>query len=157
MAVETGGIESGAAGDGTGEDVRAAGGGATWDGRWTKTKREAFLDHLNMTGEVTRAAAAAGVPLAAAYAKRRREPGFAAAWQVAAAGAYERLEAAVVAQVLNGGSGIDLATAMLLLAQRPSAPAQPPAKKRDERREAAAALLKQLRAQAKRGGTPEPA
>ncbi|MEH3035785.1 MAG: hypothetical protein PGN23_04710 [Sphingomonas adhaesiva] len=127
-----------------------------WDGRWTKTKRETFLDHLSMTGDVASAAAAAGVPVMAAYAKRRREAGFAAAWQMAAAGAYERLEAAIVAQVLGGGSGIDLKTAMLLLAQRP-APVAPPARPRDDRREAAAALLKQLRAQAKRGGTPEPA
>lgn len=129
---------------------------AAWDGRWTKTKRETFLDHLSMTGDVASAAVAAGVPMMAAYAKRRREAGFAAAWQAAAAGAYERLEAAIVAQVLGGGSGIDLKTAMLLLAQRPAA-TMAPAKPRDERREAAAALLKQLRAQAKRGGTPEPA
>lgn len=145
--------ESGMMGAEARDGATAVAGG---DGRWTKVRRATFLDHLSMTGDVVAAAEAAGVPVMAAYAKRRREAGFAAAWQVAAANAYERLEAAVVAQVLSGGTGIDLATAMLLLAQRPGA-APAPEKKRDERREAAAALLKQLRAQAKRGGTPEPA
>ena len=123
-------------------------------GRWTKAARETFLDHLSMTGDVAAASVAAGVAMTLAYARRRRDAGFAAAWQQAAAGAYERLEAAVIAQVLGGGSGIDLATAMVLLGQRPGAA---PERKRDDRREAAAALLKQLRAQAKRGGTREPA
>ena len=60
--------------------------------RWSKTARHAFLDHLSMTGDVAASAAAAGMSVTAAYAKRRREPRFAREWRDAAAAAWERLE-----------------------------------------------------------------
>ncbi|WP_288457438.1 hypothetical protein [uncultured Sphingomonas sp.] len=159
---------------GTGRDVTGRGGaasagavGAAADGadaaRWSKAARHAFLDHLSMTGDVAVAAAAAGMSVTAAYAKRRREPGFAREWRDAAAAAWERLEAAVLRQVLEQGErpggAIEIATAMQLLARRPGAPAQPaaPRGRREGGDVAGQELLRRLSAQARRGGTAEPA
>ncbi len=159
---------------GTGRDVTGHGGaasaravGAAADGaeatRWSKAARHAFLDHLSMTGDVAVAAAAAGMSVTAAYAKRRREPGFAREWRDAAAAAWERLEAAVLRQVLEQGErpggAIEIATAMQLLARRPGAPAQPaaPRSRKEGSDVAGQELLRRLSAQARRGGAAEPA
>lgn len=155
----------GGAGQGGAASARAV--GAAADGaeatRWSKAARHAFLDHLSMTGDVAVAAAAAGMSVTAAYAKRRREPGFAREWRDAAAAAWERLEAAVLRQVLEQGErpggAIEIATAMQLLARRPGAPAQPaaPRSRKEGSDVAGQELLRRLSAQARRGGAAEPA
>ncbi|WP_141397073.1 hypothetical protein [Sphingomonas ginsenosidimutans] len=145
---------------GAGAGTQTAGADAM---RWSKTARHAFLDHLSMTGDVAASAAAAGMSVTAAYAKRRREPRFAREWRDAAAAAWERLEAAVLRQVLaegeRPGGAIEIATAMQLLARRPDMPPPPaaPPVRRKGRDVAGRELLRRLSAQARRGGAAEPA
>ncbi len=69
-------------------------------------ERERFLDALRATGCVAAAARATGTTRSTAYALRRRDPEFAAAW-AAIVGAtakddIARIEAALVARVLHG-------------------------------------------------------
>lgn len=60
--------------------------------RWNQRGEEAFLTELAVTANVKRAAAAAGFSASALYARRRTNPGFAAAWDSAAAAGRARLE-----------------------------------------------------------------
>lgn len=61
-------------------------------GRWSTHSEEAFLTELCATANVTAAAAAAGVSTTAAYARRRKWPAFAQAWDEAKAEGYNRIE-----------------------------------------------------------------
>ncbi|RPF72195.1 hypothetical protein [Aurantiacibacter spongiae] len=51
--------------------------------RWTGVKAAAFLRHLALGGNATRAAAAVGMSRKSAYSLRARAPQFAQAWEVA--------------------------------------------------------------------------
>jgi hypothetical protein len=61
-------------------------------GRWSRASEAAFLATLCATANVRAAAAAAGVSAVAAYARRRKWPAFAAAWDEAKAEGYARIE-----------------------------------------------------------------
>lgn len=61
-------------------------------GRWSRASEEAFLATLCATANVKAAAAAAGVSPEAVYARRRKWPAFAAAWGLAKAEGYARIE-----------------------------------------------------------------
>lgn len=63
---------------------------------WTTKRRTVFLDHLAATCNVSLSARAVGIHNASAYALRRRDAGFAAAWQEALAVGYARLEAMLI-------------------------------------------------------------
>ena len=102
----------------------------TWV-RWTKAMRSEFLDHLAGSCNITAAAAATGIPAQAAHRMRRRNPGFAAAWEQALDAGYMMLETRLVGHVLSGhrrndplapaGEGpesIDVDQALRLLAER---------------------------------------
>lgn len=69
---------------------------------WTKAKVEAFMTALAETCNVTLAAQAAGMSLTGAYAKRKKDAAFRAGWAEAIAGAYQRLELALLDRALNG-------------------------------------------------------
>ncbi|MDR6852163.1 hypothetical protein J2Y54_001683 [Sphingomonas sp. BE123] len=106
--------------------------------RWTKAKREAFLDHLAATCNVARSAEVAGVLKSAVYRLRRRDPGFADAWAEALVLGYQMLETMVVGHVLAGKTrgqidigpdedrvDIDLETAIGLLTKQRNATGKP--------------------------------
>jgi hypothetical protein len=59
---------------------------------WTAEARQAFLEHLALTGNITGAARAAGLSRSGAYALRAKDGDFAAAWTEAAAEAVDALE-----------------------------------------------------------------
>ena len=65
--------------------------------RFTDARRQVFLDHLAACCNVT-AAAAAGVGVRTVYDARRREPGFAQAWEEAIEIGYATLEAELIAR-----------------------------------------------------------
>jgi len=65
-------------------------------GRWSVGAERAFLEVLTATANVTAAARAAGVSTVAAYNRRKRWPGFAAAWDEAIAEGYVRLETLLI-------------------------------------------------------------
>lgn len=69
--------------------------------RWTDQAQERFLDVLGASCNVTLAAAAAGFSTEAIYARRRREPAFAAAWQAAVDHGYARIEAMLVQRAIE--------------------------------------------------------
>lgn len=69
---------------------------------WTRAKVEAFMCALAETCNVTLAAEAAGMSLTSAYAKRKKDAAFRAGWAEAIAGAYQRLELALLDRALNG-------------------------------------------------------
>lgn len=69
--------------------------------RITKEKRQRFLDMLAATCNVGMASEAAGAAASSFYRLRRREPGFADAWQEAIAIGYHRLEEALLAYALS--------------------------------------------------------
>lgn len=74
---------------------------------WTKRRREAFLDMLAATCNVTRAAEAAGISTKSARRLRRREASFAASWDLALEEGYLQIEADLLARALGGGTVIE--------------------------------------------------
>lgn len=88
--------------------------------RWTRDVRNRFFDQFAASGDVARAAEAVGKTAASAYAQRRRSASFAATWRAVLEDSYERLQAALVRQVLGeDDSKVDVAAALLLLERRP--------------------------------------
>jgi len=69
---------------------------------WTKAKEALFLTTLAETCNVTAAAAAAGVSVSGAYARRKKVAAFRAGWAEAIAAAYQRLELVMLDRALNG-------------------------------------------------------
>ena len=69
---------------------------------WTKAKEAKFFGALVETCNVTRAAEAAGMSVAGAYYKRRRDAAFRAGWAEAIGTAYHRLELVMLDRALNG-------------------------------------------------------
>lgn len=69
---------------------------------WTKAKEEAFFTALAETCNVKHAAQAAGMSVAGAYLKRKRDAAFRAGWADAIATAYQRLELVMLDRALNG-------------------------------------------------------
>ncbi|RIA37857.1 hypothetical protein DFR49_3746 [Hephaestia caeni] len=63
---------------------------------FTVQARQTFLDTLAATCNVTASARATGLRVATFYWQRKRDPGFALAWQEALTIGYERLEAALL-------------------------------------------------------------
>ena len=59
---------------------------------WTKTKQQAFLDHLAATANVASATATVKFKEGAAYDYRRKSPEFRTAWQAALCEGYAKLE-----------------------------------------------------------------
>lgn len=125
--------------------------------RWTRDDRNTFFDHFAISGDVARAAAAAGKTARSAYALRRRSTTFGAQWRAALDDAYERMEAALVRQVLGDtDTKLDVTAALLLLERRPPAAvdvATTPRKVADRnspRGKAERELLKRVQAMAKR-------
>lgn len=103
-------------------DSGAAAGAARPSQRWSRNDRNTFLDHFAIDGDVARAAAAAGKTARSAYALRRRSTAFGAGWRLALDDAYERMEAALVRQVLGDtDTRMDVAAALVLLERRPGA------------------------------------
>ncbi len=96
-------------------------------GRWSAAKEAEFLAHVEAGANVARAADLVGMSREAVYARRRREPGFAADWAEAVRSGYLDVEALLIENfraVLSGaprpaGSGltgeITVADAMNLL------------------------------------------
>lgn len=69
---------------------------------WTRDKEQAFVSVLGDTCNVTRACAEAGVSASAAYARRKKNAAFRAAWLEAIAVAYQRLELVLLERAFNG-------------------------------------------------------
>lgn len=68
---------------------------------WTKSRRDAFLNHLSMTCNVDQSCAAVGMSDSSAYQLRRRDEAFAAQWRMAIATGYDRLEAALLEHAMR--------------------------------------------------------
>jgi hypothetical protein len=68
--------------------------------RWTDAAETLFLDALAASCNVTWAAAQCGFSKEALYARRRRDPAFAASWQDALVQGYFRIEAGLVAAAI---------------------------------------------------------
>lgn len=97
----------------------AADAGVRASRRWTLADRNVFFDHFAMSGDVAEAAAAAGKTERSAHSLRRRSATFAAAWRVALDDGYERLETALVRQVMGETTAkLDVAAAVVLLDRR---------------------------------------
>ncbi len=139
----------------------AAGGGsgaaATASQRWTRDDRNTFFDHFAISGDVAKAAEAAGKTARSAYALRRRSVTFGAQWRVALDDAYERMEAALVRQVLGDtDTKLDVTAALLLLERRPAAKVdvatgtRKVADRNSPRAKAERELLRRLQAMSKR-------
>lgn len=125
--------------------------------RWSREDRMTFFDHFAISGDVARAAAAAGKTARSAYALRRRSTTFGEQWRLALDDAYERMEAALVRQVLGDtDTKLDVSAALLLLGRRPPAlveVATTPRKVADRnspRAKAERELLQRLQAMSKR-------
>lgn len=133
--------------------------------QWTAAQRATFLDHFALSGDVPSAAMMIGMDALDAYALRRRDARFAAAWRVALDVGYDRLEASLIRQLLGRSrSQVNVGAAMLLLEQyrasRPVAGGKGAAGKggkSDLRARAERELLRRLKAYGKRTGTTEPA
>jgi len=69
---------------------------------WTKAKEQLFLDTLAETCNVTLAVEAAGMSLAGAYMKRKRDAAFRTGWREALGIAYSRLELVLLDRAFNG-------------------------------------------------------
>lgn len=78
---------------------------------WTPAKQRRFLTELAATANIRRALAAAGASASSAYARRRTDPGFEAAWDAALNTAASRLEADMLARALSRDAGDDDAAA----------------------------------------------
>ena len=77
-------------------------------GGWTRARRQAFLDALAETCNVTMATAAAGMRGKSAYDLRKVDPVFAGLWQEALALGYERLETALLRHALVGVNALEI-------------------------------------------------
>ena len=66
--------------------------------RWTKARRDAFLDHLAVTCSVTAACRALEASASSLYNIRRNDPAFAEAWRAALLTGYDRLEGMLLAK-----------------------------------------------------------
>jgi hypothetical protein len=131
-------------------------GGATDVAGLSAKARDAFLDRLAETCSVAGAAEAAGIASRTAHARRRRDAGFAAAWNAALEAGYQALELKLVAHALSGGGaqtigdeGLDVALAVKLLSRRGATVGKPAAASRAPltatRDETNAAILKKLK------------
>lgn len=69
---------------------------------WTKRKESAFLTVVAETCNVTLACRETGVSVSAAYARRKKNAAFRAAWGEAIAVAYRRLELLLLERSFNG-------------------------------------------------------
>ena len=152
------GIENVAATDAEGA-ARATRARSTPTVRWTRDVRNRFFDLLAVSGDVALAAEAVGKTAQSAYALRRRSASFAATWRAVLDDTYERLEAALVRQVLGDtDTTVDVAAALLLLERRPRAGRSAPttkAKVTDEatlRARAERELLRKLKALSRQPG-----
>ncbi|MEH3047460.1 hypothetical protein [Sphingomonas adhaesiva] len=138
---------------------------------WTPARQVAFLRALRETGCVQAACRHVGLSTTSAYRVRQRIPAFGDAWDQALAFVAPVLERAALERAVEGwlepimykGEVVahrrrysDAMLRLLLLREDARKVTPPPGRRSDLRREAANALLKQLRAQARRGGTPEP-
>lgn len=70
--------------------------------RFTRLKRAAFLASLSETANVSASCAAAGVSRHAAYALKRKDDGFAKAWEHALQTALDGLEAELIRRAIEG-------------------------------------------------------
>ena len=68
-------------------------------------RRQAFLEHLAATCNVTAARRKAGVAAATPYMARMRDPAFAEQWRLALEQGYARLEAALVRRSVEAAEG----------------------------------------------------
>ena len=69
---------------------------------WTPEREEVFLGELGATCNVSASARAAGLSPKGVYARRRKWPAFASAWDEALTLGFVRLEAKLVRQATNG-------------------------------------------------------
>jgi hypothetical protein len=69
---------------------------------WTPANRKRFLARLAETLNVAAASRAVGLSDRGAYLLRRRDPGFAAAWEATIAEAYARVEMLLLERALGG-------------------------------------------------------
>lgn len=69
---------------------------------WTDKRREIFLETLAVTCNVTASFRAAGMRSSSVWVLRKRDAGFARAWDEAIAIAYERLELVMLERAING-------------------------------------------------------
>lgn len=146
--------------DGASVASAAIAGAAKPSQRWSREDRQTFFDHFAISGDVAKAAAAAGKTARSAYALRRRSTSFGEQWRLALDDAYERMEAALVRQVLGDtDTKLDVSAALLLLGRRPPAVidvATTPRKVADRnspRAKAERELLQRLQAMSKRPRT----
>lgn len=137
---------------------------------WTVKQRAVFLDHLAASCNVSASAQAAGVLPGTGYRMYRRDPEFARAWDAALATGYAALETMLVARALgtlNIPQGetpvpavdtIDSELALRVLGHHKRAVKSTlnigaPRLRQSTEDETNAAILKKLRALAKRRGT----
>lgn len=71
-------------------------------GKWTQRRRRTFLTHLRATGNVTAAAEEAGVSRSSAYALKKADADFRAAWDDAMESALDDLEAELMRRAIEG-------------------------------------------------------
>ena len=69
---------------------------------WTRAKERTFFTALAVTCNVKLAAETAGMSVAGAYWRRKRDAAFRAGWAEAIAAAYQRLELVMLDRALNG-------------------------------------------------------
>ncbi len=136
---------------------------------WTVRKRAVFLDHLAANANVTYAAEAAGIKPCNAYSLRRRDADFADMWDHALEAGYAALEAMLIERArgivdvpigetqVPSAAQMDSELALRLLQQRRRAGSAPhriggPPRRRATEEETNAAIMKKLRALAKRLG-----
>ena len=89
---------------GIGGRLRVMAAGTRW---WSARHDAIFLGHLRETGNVTRAARAAGFTPKTAYNRRDRLPSFARAWEAALDDSEPRVEDRARAEVLKGTWGME--------------------------------------------------
>jgi hypothetical protein len=89
---------------GIGGRLRVMAAGTRW---WSARHDAIFLGHLRSTGNVTRAARAAGFTPKTAYNRRDRLPSFARAWEAALDDSGPRIDARLTAEVLKGTWGME--------------------------------------------------
>ena len=77
-------------------------------GHASQAKRKRFLDHLAATCNVTASCESAGMTVRTLYLLRKRDPDFAGLWREALAMGYERLEAALLANVTKAVNDITI-------------------------------------------------
>ena len=75
---------------------------------WTRAKRQAFLDVLAATCNVSVAAKAVGLDRVGAYRLRRRDPQFADLWRSAILTGYDRLEEKLLQHLGAGVNDVEV-------------------------------------------------